>query len=138
MINETQVGDPPPSHNNNYRIQTLAQLFGRAPICAPPPGREVPRRCSRCNSCQDQTLQDQRPNLLSENTGEQNVIDCLLGLITKGAGVWVGRATLCKVIHHPTPVVNGQPDEKIAALRGPTPPNPPPWGKFYGGHDLVV
>ena len=76
-----------PSHNNDYRIQTLAQLFGRAPVGVPLPGREVPRRCICCNSSQDQTLQDQRPNLPSENTGEQNVIDCLLGLITKGAGI---------------------------------------------------
>jgi hypothetical protein len=34
-------------------------------------------------------------------------------LITKGAGNWVRWATLCKVIRHPTPDVNGQPDEKM-------------------------
>lgn len=123
-------------HSNDYRIQTLAQLFGRAPLGVPPSGREMPRRYSRYNSHQDQTLQDQRPNLPSEKPGEKNGIDYLLGLITEGAGDWVGWATLCEVIHHPTPVVS-QPDEKIAALTGPT-SNPPPWVKIYGGHDLLV
>ena len=127
-----------PSHNNDYRIQTLAQLLGRAPVGVPPPGREVPRSCSRCNSSQDQTLQDQRPNLPSENTGEQNVIDLSPRLDHK-RGRQLGEAGHpLRGIHHPTPVVNGRPDEKIAALRGPTPPNPPPWGKFYGGHDMLV
>jgi hypothetical protein len=41
------------------------------------------------------------------NTGDKDVLDCLLSLITNRASRMVGQPTLGEAISHPTPIIDG-------------------------------
>jgi len=43
----------------------------------------------------------------SVNTGDKDVLDCLLSLITNRASRMVGQPTLGEAISHPTPIIDG-------------------------------
>jgi hypothetical protein len=69
------------------------------------------------------------PKLTGKNASGKEMLNCLLGLVTHGAYIWVWHPPLLQPVSCPTLVPYRQPKEKLAFWRGPSLPESLPWLK---------
>lgn len=103
-----------PGDQNDEGINTFFHLFRDCFSSCTPPAHKTATTRLRCKGIQPQAIEGRCPNLTRENTTNQDMLDSLLSLVTKGAGRWMRQPPFGKPISRLTPVLDSQPNNELA------------------------